>query len=798
MKLNNQSNQTNKIYDHLSQYLRDNKYDIRAIGDAVSWEETCWLEFKMSYELSDEDLERGDQPHQLYFNICQAAMALANSHGGLLIIGIDDQYKQSGKVLTYDQLGRNMKNPTWEAIQECINNKVFHCGDKAYQFQWKSHIKSNNSAITSVTEAISIRLNNLPKLKELVHFKKLGLGGREVVGILVERVDDSNLISFERIIDNYKGVKGETKREQTIGMIRKHGDKVESVELDLNLSDQREAYLISRTEETDKAYEFIKKNLPLSRGIEKYIKIITRLRKENRNSIIISLLFSLMTVFLIFFFISGERNGSISDKTKEEIRKEVSAKSDNIESKFWTKEELDKKLGTQNLTNKGEIKLEIEKLRNDYEVKNKNIVDEHKNSFTKLEGNIKAIYKTLQENEESTKRILDAQTAKDDSVKDTVAQLYQQIGANKQSLEDKIKLEMDKLQVECQQFNNIVNGHKNSLVKIEENINGIYNKLSNTEASLKEQFNIQETKYNSIKDIEPRLNQQIGANKQSLEDKIKLEMDKLQKECQQFNNIVNGHKNSLVKIEENISGISNILSATETSLKERLDAQSAKYNSVIDNVAKLNQQIGANKQEIKLEVDKLRNDDEAKIKNIADGSKTSLNGLELRITNIHSKLSTTEASLKESIDNIAKLNQQIRSADVKVQESLKDKVDSTVFNVLRENIISLNTKLSNSTTKELEQIKILENSINEIHADLVGKATLIDLNQVNAKIAPIDNLLKEKIGKEELMLKVNELKNTLSELTKKQADLNKKVEELQTFLNNKSTRDNVNNISKNM
>ncbi|MEI6423447.1 MAG: ATP-binding protein, partial [Lentisphaerota bacterium] len=239
----------NRIYWRLKIYLRQQENDIREVGDRVSWSEQTWLEFKLSHELSTEDLAKGEKPQELYFNICQAIMALANSHGGLLIIGLADDYKESGKICTFDEL-INSVNPTFEIVKADIRSKIFPRLVNAFHFTWQDKIKSEKTQ--SVDVGIILTDTNMNKLNKVVHFINLNLGGREVVGILVEKVHDNELITFDRI---KRPQKGEHSRESCRAMVRQLNNegKIESIEKDLNLLDVKDKYLHERIYDTEEA-----------------------------------------------------------------------------------------------------------------------------------------------------------------------------------------------------------------------------------------------------------------------------------------------------------------------------------------------------------------------------------------------------------------------------------------------------------------------------------------------------------------------------------------------------------------
>ena len=77
-------------YDFCKKVIDHKKGGVEFLLKAAGGRECEWLELKASIKLSKEDSNKGESQKDLYWNIAKAVIALANSTGGALIIGIDD------------------------------------------------------------------------------------------------------------------------------------------------------------------------------------------------------------------------------------------------------------------------------------------------------------------------------------------------------------------------------------------------------------------------------------------------------------------------------------------------------------------------------------------------------------------------------------------------------------------------------------------------------------------------------------------------------------------------------------
>lgn len=87
-----QSSNTMSGYDFVSGVMHE--FHDKAIELLIKYagnDECCWLEFKAGMQLLPEDIKKGAKPEDLYWKIAVAVIALMNSCGGAVIIGIEDK-----------------------------------------------------------------------------------------------------------------------------------------------------------------------------------------------------------------------------------------------------------------------------------------------------------------------------------------------------------------------------------------------------------------------------------------------------------------------------------------------------------------------------------------------------------------------------------------------------------------------------------------------------------------------------------------------------------------------------------
>ena len=77
-------------YDFASRVLYAPQGNIEGLLNISANDESCWLEMKAGMALLPEDVKKGEKKEDLYWNIAQAIIEIANTSGGILLIGIED------------------------------------------------------------------------------------------------------------------------------------------------------------------------------------------------------------------------------------------------------------------------------------------------------------------------------------------------------------------------------------------------------------------------------------------------------------------------------------------------------------------------------------------------------------------------------------------------------------------------------------------------------------------------------------------------------------------------------------
>ena len=93
--------------------------------------ECDYLELKASIVVKDKDLKKGEQPTDIYWNIARELIAMANTRGGILIIGIDDTPEHNVVPLRDSDPDGIIKKENIEAyIRKAINAHILPSNQK--------------------------------------------------------------------------------------------------------------------------------------------------------------------------------------------------------------------------------------------------------------------------------------------------------------------------------------------------------------------------------------------------------------------------------------------------------------------------------------------------------------------------------------------------------------------------------------------------------------------------------------------------------------------------------------------
>jgi WD40 repeat protein len=102
--------------------LSHSKNDVETLITLAKGEETEWLEFKAAlYKSKEFPLKPNENDVDLLFNVAKAVIAMANSQGGVVLIGVSDKPKPSEPVgLTYSDPNEVLKNEGIEAFHRKV------------------------------------------------------------------------------------------------------------------------------------------------------------------------------------------------------------------------------------------------------------------------------------------------------------------------------------------------------------------------------------------------------------------------------------------------------------------------------------------------------------------------------------------------------------------------------------------------------------------------------------------------------------------------------------------------------
>ncbi|MBR4663992.1 MAG: putative DNA binding domain-containing protein, partial [Lentisphaeria bacterium] len=78
-------------YKYCKEILEHPHGGVKALMERAENSERPWLEFKASIQLLKEHVKEGYKPEDLYWEIAKAVIAMMNTYGGAVIIGINDQ-----------------------------------------------------------------------------------------------------------------------------------------------------------------------------------------------------------------------------------------------------------------------------------------------------------------------------------------------------------------------------------------------------------------------------------------------------------------------------------------------------------------------------------------------------------------------------------------------------------------------------------------------------------------------------------------------------------------------------------
>ena len=92
--------------DLIKAVINHSQGGIEKLLELVNNEETDWLEFKASLRPKDEEFRKGENIYDYYWHVAKAVISMANTQGGAVIIGIDDNCNSIG-LKASDPPGKN-------------------------------------------------------------------------------------------------------------------------------------------------------------------------------------------------------------------------------------------------------------------------------------------------------------------------------------------------------------------------------------------------------------------------------------------------------------------------------------------------------------------------------------------------------------------------------------------------------------------------------------------------------------------------------------------------------------------
>ena len=155
-------------YDLCSRVLTASEGDASALIQIAGGQETDWIEFKAACEPPSSGAENGCQTDDYRWHVAKAVVALANTHGGCLLLGVDDDGKAVGLAPS---------DPFGQIEKEGMDGFLRHLDGAVFRriAGWKCSKKGTVTFDESLPE-------------NLLVYRQASLGGIPVVAVLVRPV----------------------------------------------------------------------------------------------------------------------------------------------------------------------------------------------------------------------------------------------------------------------------------------------------------------------------------------------------------------------------------------------------------------------------------------------------------------------------------------------------------------------------------------------------------------------------------------------------------------------------------
>lgn len=170
---------------------------LRLKGHINLGNETVWLEFKASLNPKDGLYERGENKDDYRWNVAEAVIAMANTVGGVVLLGLDDRAQVVG--LAASDSRETIQRKGYEAFNREVVQSALLCQG------WQTGRKGN----LYLSHGCESQFRNLFEIRTESYQNQL------IVAILVSPTHDDELLEIEEELNN---------RKRNIVYIRQPGD----------------------------------------------------------------------------------------------------------------------------------------------------------------------------------------------------------------------------------------------------------------------------------------------------------------------------------------------------------------------------------------------------------------------------------------------------------------------------------------------------------------------------------------------------------------------------------------------
>jgi hypothetical protein len=155
-------------YELCSHVLAASAWDAAALIELAGGRgrETNWLECKAACELSPADAAKGESAEECRWKVAKAIIALANTHGGCLLLGVEDKMGKAVGLEPSDRAGK-IKKEGMDAFLLHLDQKVFR-PVSGWPLKKDGRIEIDGGAPRDLVETHSCKLDGVNILAVLV------------------------------------------------------------------------------------------------------------------------------------------------------------------------------------------------------------------------------------------------------------------------------------------------------------------------------------------------------------------------------------------------------------------------------------------------------------------------------------------------------------------------------------------------------------------------------------------------------------------------------------------------------